>query len=73
MRSLAQLQSRRNPLLRESLKVPDEKRSIFTDGKATLAQLSSLRVELDGLLRDVEQGLVRSFKRLSEARIKYPF
>lgn len=58
--------------LRESLYVPDGHRKIFAEGKATQVQVSGLHDEYSKLLRDVEQGLTRSFRKLAEARIKYP-
>ena len=61
-----------NQLLRESLSVPEGKRKIFAEGKATLAQLTALRSALEQLLWEVEQGLKRSFRKLAEARIKWP-
>lgn len=61
-----------NQLLRDSLSVPDGKRKIFADEKATLAQLTALRAALEQLLWEVEQGLKRSFRKLAEARIKWP-
>lgn len=61
-----------NESLRNSIKVPDEKRLIFTEGKCTLSQLTALRKELEQLLVDINQGLKRSFRKLEEARIKFP-
>lgn len=61
-----------NATFRESLRVPDEKRLIFADGKATLSQLTALRQELEQLLWDINQGLKRSFRKLHEARIRFP-
>ncbi|MCA1606625.1 MAG: hypothetical protein LC775_14420, partial [Acidobacteria bacterium] len=58
--------------LRSSIKVPDEKRLIFTQGKCSLSQLTALRKELEQLLTDINQGLKRSFRKLEEARIKFP-
>jgi hypothetical protein len=58
--------------LRQSLLVPDEKRAIFAQGKATLAQLEALEGELAQLMVDIDQGLKRSFRKLAEARIKIP-
>jgi hypothetical protein len=61
-----------NQQVREDLSTPDAKRKIFTDGKTTLAQLTALRKELEQLLYEVEQGLKRSFRKLAEARVKWP-
>jgi hypothetical protein len=61
-----------NQELREGLDVPDGKRKIFTEGKATLAQLTALRKELERLLWEIEQGLTRSFRKLAEAKVKWP-
>ena len=60
-----------NQTLRDSLDVPDAKRKIFTEGKATLQQLISLRSALERLLYEIEQGLKRSLRKLSDARIKW--
>ena len=61
-----------NQPLRESLAAPDERRKIFADGKATLTQLSALRIELERLLYEVEQGLKRSSRKLAEAKVVWP-
>lgn len=58
--------------LRDELSVPDGKRKIFAEGKATQAQLKSLRQELEGLLYDINQGLTRSMRKLAEAKVKWP-
>jgi len=58
--------------LRTALDVPDGKRKIFAEGKATLAQLTALRAGLEQLLYEVEQGLKRSYRKLAEARVKWP-
>lgn len=58
--------------LRDELTVPDGKRKIFAEGKATLAQVKSLRQELEGLLYDIDQGLKRSMRKLAEAKVKWP-
>lgn len=62
-----------NQLFRESLEVPDGKRKIFAEGKATSTQLTALRQELEGLLYDINQGLQRSFRKLAEAKVKWPY
>lgn len=54
--------------LRIGLEVPDGKRKIFSNGKATIEQLSALREELGRLLIEIEQGFQRSFRKLAEAR-----
>ena len=58
--------------LRDSLDVPDSKRKIFAPDKATLAQLTAIRKELTELLNQIEKGLTRSFRKLAEARLKWP-
>jgi hypothetical protein len=58
--------------LRDSLDVPDGTRKIFMEGKATLAQLQALEAEVAQLLVEIDQGLKRSFRKLAEARIKFP-
>lgn len=57
---------------RESLEVPDGKRKIFAEGKATAGQLSALRHELEGLLYGIDQGLRKSFRKLAEAKVRWP-
>ena len=59
-------------VLRDSLYVPDGHRQIFAEGKATQAQVAGLHDEYSKLLRDVEQGLTRSFRKLAETRINFP-
>lgn len=61
-----------NQTLRENLEVPDGKRKIFAEGKATLGQLTALRKEFGVLLSEIEQGLTRSARKLADARIKWP-
>jgi hypothetical protein len=61
-----------NQPLRGELSVPDGKRKIFSEGKATLEQLKALRQELEGLLYDIDQGLKRSMRKLAEAKVKWP-
>jgi hypothetical protein len=58
--------------LRESLYVPDGKRKIFAQDKATLQQLSALNAELAQLILEIDKGYKRSFKNLAEARVKWP-
>jgi hypothetical protein len=58
--------------LRDSLIVPDGKRKIFAPGKTTIQQIQGLHNEFGKLLRDVEQGLSRSFRKLAAARVEYP-
>lgn len=58
-------------LFRESLKVPDGQRLIFTAGHATLTGLNQLTEALRQLSDDVLMENTRSFSRLAEARIDY--
>lgn len=60
------------PILCETLYVPDGKRKIFAEGKTTIAQVQGLHDELGKLLHDIEQDLTRSFRKLADARINYP-
>jgi len=59
-----------NPILRTSLHIPDGKRKFFTDGHTTVEQLRGLHDELGRVLADVERGLARSFRKLSDARLE---
>ena len=61
-----------NAILRTSLHIPDGKRKIFTDGHTTVEQLRGLHDELGRVLADVERGLARSFRKLSDARLEAP-
>lgn len=61
-----------NQPLRDGLEVPDSKRKIFEAGKATVFQLTALRQELESLLYDINQGLQRSYRKLAEAKVKWP-
>ena len=61
-----------NQQLRSELSVPDGKRKIFAEGKATLSQLKALRNELEGLLRDIDLGLRCSKRKLAEAKVRWP-
>ncbi len=58
--------------IRDELSVPDGKRKVFAEGNVTLAQLKSLRQELEGLLYDIDQGLKHSMRKLAEAKVKWP-
>lgn len=53
------------------LTVPNSTRKIFCDQGACFDGLEELRREAHGLLRDIRQGLTRSFRKLEEARINY--
>ncbi|RCX32806.1 hypothetical protein [Thioalbus denitrificans] len=54
-----------------SLSVPNGTRKIFCEDGASFRGLDELRREVHGLLRDIRQGLARSFRKLEEARILY--
>jgi hypothetical protein len=54
-----------------TLSVPNATRKIFCDQGASFGGLEELRRELHGLLKDIKQGLARSFRKLEEARISY--
>ena len=58
--------------LRGSLRVPDGKRLIFADGHATHEQLQSLKRDLASLLNEVQTGLAKTARRLSDARLQFP-
>jgi len=60
-----------NPLDRFLLMVPNEMRRVFADGHATEAGLRQLHREVTDLVRDIELGLQRSFRKLAEARLFY--
>jgi hypothetical protein len=55
----------------ETLEVPNGTRKIFCEGGATFTGLGELHREVVSLRKDIEAGLVRSFRRLQEARIGY--
>jgi len=61
-----------NHLFRDALQVPDGKRLIFTEGKATPMQLTELREKLEHLLQDIDKHLKQTFRRLEAALIKWP-
>ena len=56
---------------RESIKVPDKHRNIFTKGHATLEGLNQMVSELERLEQDILYESHRSFNKLNEARIIY--
>jgi len=60
-----------NQVLRDSIKVPDEHRTVFALGHATLDGLSQLLAELEKLTVDVLKENARSFQRLADARVLY--
>ncbi len=60
-----------NPVLRNSIDVPDGHRKVFSEGHATLAGLNQLTAELESLSDDVLRENYRSFKKLAEARVEY--
>lgn len=60
-----------NPVQRALLDVPNGMRKIFCAAGASEAGLRALHGEVVGLLRDITEGLARSFKKLEEARIRY--
>jgi hypothetical protein len=59
------------PYVLETLEVPNRTRRIISDGGATLTQVRALRDEVVSLRRDIELGLSRSLKKLTEARVEY--
>lgn len=56
---------------RNRILVPNETRKIFCQEGASEAGLKQMRMALDVLLQEIEQGLTRSFRKLAEARITY--
>ncbi|MFO0858282.1 MAG: hypothetical protein U0640_13115 [Phycisphaerales bacterium] len=61
------------PLLRDSIRVPDGRRTVFGSGQgASLPQLNALTKELLDLRSDVLSENIRSFAKLSEARVEHP-
>jgi hypothetical protein len=56
---------------RESLKVPNEMRPIFSSEGASVEGLNQLYKETQDLLDDISKGLSRSFRKLAEARVSY--
>lgn len=60
-----------NPEERALLDVPNGMRRVFCPEGASEAGLRALHCEVMELLRDIAEGLARSFKRLEEARIRY--
>jgi hypothetical protein len=59
------------PSIRESIYVPNQMRKVFCAEGANENGLHQMRVALETLLKEIEQGLSRSFKNLNEARINY--
>lgn len=60
-----------NQPARDAIKVPDDHRTVFAPGHATVTGLNQLAGELQKLTNDVLTENTRSFKRLAEARIPY--
>jgi len=60
-----------NEVLRNSLKVPNGMRTIFGENGASKAQLSELFAGVDGLIREVESALAKSYRKIQEARVSY--
>jgi len=56
---------------RERILVPNETRKVFCAEGATELGLRQMRTALGILLKEVEQGLSRSFRKLAEARVMY--
>lgn len=56
---------------RDRLYVPNGMRRVFCSEGASEAGLRELHREVAGLLRDIAEGLARSFKKLEEARVRY--
>lgn len=60
-----------DPLLRDSISVPDGHRKVFATGHATTRGLNQLAGELERLAADVLNENQRSFRKLAEARVEY--
>lgn len=56
---------------REKLMVPNSTRKLFCPEGATENGLRQIRIALEILIQEIEQGLNRSFRKLAEARITY--
>jgi hypothetical protein len=56
---------------RGRLAVPNDMRMIFCEGGASEVGLRALHREVVGLLRDITEGLTRSFRKLEKARVHY--
>jgi hypothetical protein len=56
---------------RETLEVPNKSRRVFCEDGADETGLRELSMALDMLVREIEQGLSKSFRKLEEARINY--
>jgi hypothetical protein len=56
---------------RNGIVVPNGTRKVFCAEGATEKGLAQMRVAVGALLKEIEQGLSRSFRKLAEARIKY--
>jgi hypothetical protein len=57
--------------LRTEMLVPDESRTVFALGHATLQGLEELRMEVDDLVEAVRKNLHKSARKLLEARMVY--
>ncbi len=60
-----------DPWERARLMVPNDMRPVFCEGGATEKGLRELHREVAVLLRDITEGLTRSFRKLEEARVQY--
>lgn len=69
-RWLAELIS--NDELRNSLQVPNGTRKVFGPNGARLSGLEALKQEVDVIAREIEVGVVRKHRVLSEARVQLP-
>lgn len=56
---------------RNGIAVPNSTRKVFCAEGATIKGLTQMRMAVGALLKEIEQGLSRSFRRLAEARIRY--
>jgi hypothetical protein len=56
---------------RNSLRVPNEMRTIFGAEGASVEGLKQLHKEAQDLVDEINKGLARSLRKLNEARISY--
>ncbi len=57
--------------VRDLLYVPNRMRKIFCAEGASRKGLQEMRIALEILLREINQGMARSFRKLAEARVNY--
>jgi hypothetical protein len=58
-------------VFRNGIEVPNGTRKVYGSNGGTLEQLKNTKSLVDDLLKEINDGLTRSFRKLEEARIKY--